>query len=65
MSPLASAILEVIRSALDRSDKLDAAEAELVFSTLVADLRARRPMSVAPLSVLAAPTEPIRDPRHA
>ena len=63
MNARAAAIIEVLRSALASMEHLDPAEQDLIVSTLVADLRARRPVAVAPLGVLPAPTEVIRDPR--
>jgi hypothetical protein len=63
MTARAAAVVEVIRSALASLDSLDPVEANAIVSLLVSDLRARRPMSVAPLSALPAPTESITDPR--
>jgi hypothetical protein len=63
VSPRASAIVEVVRSALAAVDELEPAEQDLIISTIVADLRSRRPTAVAPLGVLGPPTEPICDPR--
>jgi hypothetical protein len=60
--PRASAIVEVIRWALDEADKLDPRERDQLYAALVADLRSRRPESVSPLTI-GPPTEPIRDPR--
>jgi hypothetical protein len=59
----AAAIVEVLRSALDAIDELEPDEQEAIVAAVVADLRARRPMSVAPLAAGFVPTEPIRDPR--
>ena len=59
----APAIIEVIRSALAAMEHLDPVEQDLIVATIVADLRARRPVAVAPLGVLPAPTERIVDPR--
>lgn len=53
-----AALVEVFRAALAALADLESAEQDAI----VADLRARRPMSVAPLSVLPPP-ETIRDPR--
>lgn len=66
-SAIGAALVEVFRSALATLDTLEPAEQTAIVGTLVADLRARRPMSVAPLSVLPPPTDPsaIRDPRRA
>jgi hypothetical protein len=59
-------IIEAIRHALARMDaELDPAERDLVLSAIVGDLRSRDPVAVSPLSRLAGPTEPIRDPRTA
>lgn len=58
-----AALVEVFRSALATLDGLDPAEQSAIVGSLVADLRARRPIAVAPLGVLGPPTEPIRDPR--
>lgn len=58
-----AALVEVFRAALAAIDGLDPAEQSAIVGSLVADLRARRPMSVAPLSALPPPSEPIRDPR--
>jgi hypothetical protein len=60
-----AALVEVVRAALATLDTLEPVEQTAIVGALVADLRARRPMSVAPLSVLPPPTEPIRDPRGA
>lgn len=63
MTPRAAAIVEVFRSGLDAADRLpDPAERDAIYAALVADLRARRPESVSPLT-LGPPTEAIRDPR--
>jgi len=59
----ARAIVEVLRSALASLDSLSPAEQDQIVATLVADLRARRPVAVSPLGVLPPPTEKIRDPR--
>jgi hypothetical protein len=63
VSPRASAIIEVIRSALAAVEHLDPADQDFIVSAIVADLRSRRPVAVAPLGVLPPPTEPIVDPR--
>lgn len=63
MTARGKAIVEVMRSALASLDTLDPADQDTIVSALIADLRARRPMSIAPLSVLPLPTEPIKDPR--
>ena len=65
MSPRGTALVEVFRSALATIDSLDPAEQAAIVGALVRDLQSRRPMSVAPLSTLPPPTEPIRDPRGA
>ena len=57
------AIVEVLRSALATLDTLEPAEQAAIVGAIVGDLRARRPVAVAPLGVLGPPTEPIRDPR--
>jgi hypothetical protein len=56
-------VVETLRMALDSADNLDPAERDAVYRALVADLRARRPESVSPLT-LGPPTEPIFDPRR-
>jgi len=58
-----AALVEILRSALASLDGLKPAEQTAIVSSLVADRRARRPMSVAPLSALPPPAERIRDPR--
>jgi hypothetical protein len=58
----AAAIVELLRSTLDATDRLDPVERDQIYTALVADLRSRRPESVSPLD-LGPPTEPIRDPR--
>lgn len=63
MSARAAAAIEVMRSALASIEHLDPVEQDLIVAALVADLRARRLVAVAPLGVLPAPTEAIRDPR--
>lgn len=60
-----AALVEVFRTSLAAMDALAPAEQDAIVSALVADLRARRPVAVAPLGVLGPPTEPIRDPRGA
>jgi len=60
-----AALIEVLRSALATLDTLEPAEQAAIVGALVADLRARRPVAVAPLGALGPPTEPIRDPRGA
>lgn len=62
-SPRAAAIVEVVRSALASLDKLEPAEQDHITAAIVADIRSRRPVAVAPLGLLPPPTEPIRDPR--
>jgi hypothetical protein len=47
-SALGAAVVEVLRSALVTLDTLEPAEQAAIVGTLVADLRARRPMSVEP-----------------
>jgi hypothetical protein len=63
VSPRCAAIIRTLRAALAATETLEPAEQDLVVGALVADLRARRPVAVAPLGVLPAPTEKIRDPR--
>jgi len=58
----AASITEILRTTLDAVDRLDADERDGIYRAIVADLRARRPESVSPLT-LGPPTEPIRDPR--
>jgi hypothetical protein len=58
-----AALVEVIRSALASLDGLEPAEQDAIVSALVANLRARRPVAVAPLGALGPPMEPIVDPR--
>lgn len=58
-----AALVEVFRAALAALDYLEPAEQDAIVGAMVADLRARRPMSVAPLGELGPPTEPPRDPR--
>ncbi len=63
MSAASAACIEVLRSVLDRVDRLpDPSERDRIYTALVAGLRSRRPESVSPLH-LGPPTEPIRDPR--
>jgi hypothetical protein len=62
MTARAAAIAELFRTALAAADRLDPVERDALYTALVADLRARRPGAVSPLS-LGQPTEPIRDPR--
>lgn len=57
-----AALAELFRTTLDAADRLDPAERDELYAALVADLRARRPESVSPLSI-GPPTEAIRDPR--
>jgi hypothetical protein len=57
-----AALAELFRTTLDAADRLDPVERDALYAALVADLRARRPESVSPLT-LGPPTEPIRDPR--
>jgi hypothetical protein len=63
VSPRAATVVERFRATFVYLDALDLAEQDQIVAALVADLRSRRPMSIAPLSVLPAPTEKIRDPR--
>jgi hypothetical protein len=60
-----AALVEVFRSALATLDTLEPDELTAIIGAFVADLGTRRPMSVAPLSVLPPPTQPIRNPRGA
>lgn len=60
-----AALVEVFRAALAALDDLEPDEQDAIVRALVADLRARRPVAVAPLGVLGPPTEPIADPRRA
>lgn len=64
MSPACRSIIEHIRQALAAVDELEPHEQDLVIGAIVADLRSRRPVAVAPLGVLPPPTEPVRDPRE-
>jgi hypothetical protein len=59
------ALVEVFRASLASLDGLAPAEQDAIVGAIVADLRARRPVAVAPLGVLGSPTELIRDPRDA
>lgn len=63
MTTRALAIVEILRSTLAAVDELEPHEQDAIVAAIVADLRARRPVAVAPLGVLPAPTEKIRDPR--
>lgn len=58
-----AALVEVFRAALAALANLEPAEQDAIVGAIVADLRARRPVAVAPLGVLGPPTEPITDPR--
>ncbi|HEU5275122.1 MAG TPA: hypothetical protein VFU97_15785 [Xanthobacteraceae bacterium] len=62
MTARAAAVAELIRTALAAADQLDPVERESIYKALFADLRARRPEAVSPMT-LGPPTEPIRDPR--
>jgi hypothetical protein len=62
MTSRAAAVIEVIRTALAAADQLDPVERDAIYAALVADLRARWPEAVSPMT-LGPPTEPIRDPR--
>jgi hypothetical protein len=53
------AIVEVFRTALDATDRLDPIERDATYRAIVAELRSRRPESVSSLA-LGPPTEPIR-----
>ena len=64
MNPRAAAIVEVFRAGLATLDELEPAEQDHIIGALVSDLRARRPVAVAPLGVLGPPTERIADPRR-
>lgn len=64
MTARAAAAIEMIRRGLVQLDGLTVGEQEAIVSALAADLRARNPVAVAPLSVLASPTTAIRDPRE-
>jgi hypothetical protein len=55
----ATSIIEVIRSALAAVDNLIPDEQDRVVAALVADLRSRRPVAVAPLDAGFVPTEPV------
>jgi hypothetical protein len=59
----AAALVEVFRVSFAALAELEPDEQDAIVTALVADLRARRPMSVAPLGELGPPTELIRDPR--
>ena len=63
MTTRAAAIIEVIRVALGSLDELAPAEQDHIIGALVADLRTRRPVAVAPLSRLPAAEGPNVDPR--
>ena len=65
MSPAARSIVEHVRQALAAVDELEPHEQDQIVGAIVADLRSRRPVAVAPLGVLPPPGEPIRDPRRA
>jgi hypothetical protein len=58
-----AAIVEILRSTLAAVDELEPHEQDAIIAAIVADLRARNPVAVAPLGTLGPPTEPIRDPR--
>lgn len=63
-----AAIAELFRSgfaALSELEKVAPGDVDIIVAAVVAHVRAFRPEAVAPLGVLAAPTEPIRDPRAA
>jgi hypothetical protein len=62
MSPRAAALVELMRSARASLDGPDPVEQDSIVASIVADLRARRPTAIAPLS-LWPPTERICDPR--
>jgi hypothetical protein len=64
ISVRAAALVEMIRSALAALDGLTPGEQDHIVAALVADLRARRPVAVAPFGTLGPPTEAIRDPRR-
>jgi hypothetical protein len=58
-----AALVEVFRTSLAALESLDPGEQDAIVAALVADLRARRPASVAPFGELGPPTKPISDPR--
>ena len=60
----ASEITETFRWLFVAIDELDPSEQDEIVTALVAHLRARDPVAVSPLGLLAAPTEPVRDPRR-
>lgn len=59
----ARSIVETIRAGLAKLDGLSPGDQDAIVAALVSDLRARRPVAIAPLGVLGPPTEAIRDPR--
>lgn len=65
MNPsIAHHAIESLRATLSIVDScLAPADADAVYTALVAHIRARRPESVSPLGTLPGPTETIRDPR--
>lgn len=63
MTARAATIAEQFRTALDAAERLDPEDRDELYMALVADLRSRRPESVAPMT-LGPPTEPVRDPRR-
>lgn len=63
MSPACRTIVEHLRHALAAVEELEPQEQDIVIGAVVSDLRSRRPVAVAPLGVLPAPTAPIADPR--
>jgi hypothetical protein len=62
MTARAAGVAELFRTALAAADWLDPVERDALYTALVADLRSRRPESVAPMT-LGPRTEPIRDLR--
>lgn len=60
MTARAAAVAELIRTALAAADRLDPVERDALYTALAADLRARRPEAVSPMT-LGPLTEPIRD----
>ena len=62
MTARAAAIVEVFRSTIASIETLDPAEQDLIIAAIVADLRARRPVAIAPMT-FGPPTEKICDPR--
>ena len=58
-----AALVEVFRTSFAALESLESAEQAAIVAALVADLRARRPASVAPFGELGPPTKPIAAPQ--